>query len=49
MRIRFYGGKLCTMEHGVHLTDEELWTCDGKVEYVGPGRTDGGQDRKSVV
>lgn len=38
MRIRFYGGKVCTMAQGAVLTQDELWTSGGRVEYVGPAK-----------
>lgn len=36
MRIRFYNGRLCTMERGVEVTGDELWTDGDRVAYVGP-------------
>ena len=39
MRIRFYNGKICTMEHSPHIIEGELWTCGGFVEYAGLPKT----------
>lgn len=38
--IRFYNGKLMTMENGADITDCEVWTDGDKIVYVG-GKRDG--------
>ena len=35
MRIRFYNGKICTMEQGTGWAPGELWTAEGRVAYAG--------------
>ncbi len=37
MNIRFYNGKICTMENGTAFVDE-LWTNGGKIAYVGASK-----------
>ena len=39
MRIRFYNGKICTMETGIDIFDGELWTNRGHVEYSGSAKS----------
>lgn len=42
MRIRFYNGKLCTMEGDIPtVTGDELWTRGDKVDYIGPVKQSG--------
>ena len=38
MRIRFYNGKICTMEKDVNYIEGELWTNESYVEYVGKAK-----------
>ncbi len=34
--IRFYNGRIMTMQNGVELTEGELWTENDKISYIGP-------------
>ena len=36
--IRFYNGKLLTMEHGLQITEDELWTDGSRIAYIGPAK-----------
>ena len=38
--IRFYNGKVLTMDGSMDLTDQEVWTLKDKIFYVGPARED---------
>ena len=38
MRIRFFNGKICTMEQGVEYINGELWTSESWVEYAGAAK-----------
>ena len=38
--IRFYNGKTLLFDGGAHLTDDEVWTRGGVIDYVGPARAD---------
>lgn len=35
MNIRFYNGRILTMQNGTELTQEELWVKDDKIAYIG--------------
>lgn len=37
--IRFYNGKICTMENGSEIVEGELWIENGRVSYTGPEKT----------
>ena len=34
--IRFYNGRIMTMQNGVELTDGEIWVDGDKISYIGP-------------
>lgn len=38
--IRFYNGRLLTMDGGMDITNDEVWTDGTRISYVGPARED---------
>lgn len=38
--IRFFNGRVLTMDGGVSVTEQEVWVKDDKIAYVGPARSD---------
>ena len=38
--IRFYNGRVLTLDGGFDVTGDEVWTDGDKISYVGPGKAD---------
>jgi 5-methylthioadenosine/S-adenosylhomocysteine deaminase len=38
--IRFYNGRLLTLDGGVKISEDEVWTDGARIAYVGPERAD---------
>ena len=38
--IRFYNGRVLTLDGGFDVTEDEVWTDGDKICYVGPAKAD---------
>ena len=46
--IRFYNGKLMSMDCGTHISSDEVWVDGGKIAYVGPPKEYDGKFEREI-